>query len=39
MQNITLPKVQDIAIRVGLVLVMVPVVSGVLVTAVFASIG
>lgn len=39
MQNITLENVRDVALRVGLALVMVPVVSGALVTAVFASMG
>lgn len=39
MQNITLENVRDVALRVGLAFVMVPVVSGALVTAVFASMG
>jgi len=39
MQNITIENVKDVALKVGLVLLMVPLVSGALVTAVFASIG
>lgn len=38
-QKITVNNVRDAALRVGLALVMVPVVSGALVTAVFASMG